>query len=68
MSLTQGDGPGLISFSEIKITTKFNSQPSSFFQNRFYYPHVVAVSLTAQLYIVDLSANVRKLWMNYVNN
>ena len=38
------------------------------FSNEFYYPHLVAMSLTAHLYTVELTANVRKPWMNYVNN
>ena len=64
MSLTQGDDSGWTSFSDLKITAKFNYQPSP----GFYHLHLVAMSLTAHLYTVELTANVRKPWMNYVNN
>ena len=69
MSLTQGNDPGWTSFSDYKMTTKFNSQPSSVFKMNFIYcPNLVAMSLTSHLYTVELTANVQKPWMNYVNN
>ena len=62
MSLTQGNDPGWTSFSDYKMRTKFNFQPSYVFKINFI-THI----LTAHLYTVELTASVRKPWMNYVN-
>ena len=67
MSLTRGNDPGWTSFSDYKMTTRFNSQPSSVFQNEFYYPRLVAMNLMKHLYTVELT-HVQKPWMNYANN
>ena len=68
MSLTEGDDPGWDLIFRLKNDNKIQFPTLICFQNRFYYPHLVAISLTAHLYTVELTANVQKPWMNYVNN
>ena len=67
MSLTQGNDPGWISFSDYEMTTKFNSQPSSVFKMNFIAKNLVAMSLTSHLYTVEVTADVKNLgWIMWI--
>ena len=63
-SPTQDDDPGCTSFPKLKNDNKIQFPTLICFENGFYYQHPVVMSLTVHLYTV----NVRKPWMNYVNN
>ena len=65
MSLTLCNDPSWTSFSD--LTTKFNSQSSSVLKMDFL-PTFCCYDRTTHLYTVELAANIRKPWMNYVNN
>ena len=69
MSLIKNDDPDWTSFSDFKNDNKIQFPTLICFQNGFYYyPHLVAMRLTSDLYTVKLTVDVRKPWMNYVNN